>query len=143
MLPDLSFFLFCRLVWTLFTIFTCVHLWANYSAVTSVIMETLNQARLHILVNDFFSRESVGLPSIKDTNFREPVIYSKLVWYDIERKNILDTLHNFLFSSWLIELRIIIQNFFVGATFCDSISLSVWHYTGDVCLLLRHIHKYK
>ena len=88
----MSFFLFCRLVWTLFTIFTCVHLWANYSAVTSVIMETLNQARLHILVNDFFSRESVGLPSIKDTNFREPVIYSKLVWYDIERKKTFWTL---------------------------------------------------
>lgn len=67
----------CRLVWILFIIFTSVHIWANYSAVTNVIMESLNQARLHILVKDFFSRDHVSLPSIKETNYREPVIISK------------------------------------------------------------------
>ncbi|XP_067933462.1 RUS family member 1-like [Watersipora subatra] len=63
------------LVWALFTIFTGVHLWANYSAVTSVVMETVNQARLHILVQDFFRRDTVSLLSVKETNMREPVIF--------------------------------------------------------------------
>ena len=38
------------LVWVLFILFTSLHLFANYSAVTSVRMETFNQARLHLVV---------------------------------------------------------------------------------------------
>lgn len=60
------------LIWTLFCLFTALHLYANYSAVTSVVMETFNQARLHILVNEYFRTETVLSP--REVNRREPVL---------------------------------------------------------------------
>ena len=50
-----------RLIWTLFVVFTAIHLWFNYSAVMSVVSETINQARRHILVADLFTRREAGL----------------------------------------------------------------------------------
>ncbi|XP_064612528.1 RUS family member 1-like [Liolophura sinensis] len=60
------------LIWALFIIFTIVHLYANYSAVTSVVMETFNQARYHIIVKEYMvSREIL---SLREANYREPVL---------------------------------------------------------------------
>ncbi|XP_071110921.1 RUS family member 1-like [Haliotis cracherodii] len=61
-------------IWMLYLVFTAVHLYANYSAVTSVVMETLNQARLHILLQSYF--KSAEIPSIRRVNKQEPVIFA-------------------------------------------------------------------
>lgn len=61
-----------RLIWTLFAVFTCLHLFANYKAVSAVTMETLNQQRLHIVLNDFFSTGSISSPA--SVNAREPIL---------------------------------------------------------------------
>ena len=66
-----------RLVWILYVIFTSLHLFANYSAVTSVVMETLNQARLHILLQEYFTTDTVL--STSEVNYKEPVVFSKLL----------------------------------------------------------------
>lgn len=64
-----------RLIWSLFLLFTLLHLFANYSAVTSVVMETLNQARLHILVHHYLQTGEVL--SLQEVNYKEPVLWSK------------------------------------------------------------------
>lgn len=64
-----------RLIWSLFLLFTLLHLFANYSAVTSVVMETLNQARLHILVHHYLQTGRVL--SLQEVNYKEPVLWSK------------------------------------------------------------------
>ncbi|XP_041350243.1 RUS family member 1-like isoform X2 [Gigantopelta aegis] len=60
-------------IWTLFIMFTMLHLFANYSAVTSVVMETLNQARLNIIVKRFLKASHI-LP-VDYVNFQEPVVW--------------------------------------------------------------------
>ncbi|XP_061188413.1 RUS family member 1-like [Saccostrea echinata] len=60
-------------IWILFVFFTMLHLFANYSAVTSVIMESLNLARLHILVKDYLQTGRILSP--EEGNYREPVLW--------------------------------------------------------------------
>jgi hypothetical protein len=50
------------LTWMLFVCFTCLHLFANYKAVTSVVMSTLNKARLQIVVNHYLQTGEIGSP---------------------------------------------------------------------------------
>lgn len=61
------------LIWTLYVMFTCLHLYANYSAVTSVVMESINQSRLHIILQHYFNTGNI-LPT-KLVNYREPVLW--------------------------------------------------------------------
>ncbi|KAJ8312647.1 hypothetical protein KUTeg_010020 [Tegillarca granosa] len=63
------------LIWSLFLLFTALHLYANYKAVTSVVMETFNQARLHIVVKEYLT--SFTIPSVANVNYKEPVIWSE------------------------------------------------------------------
>lgn len=63
---------FPRLVWTLFIFFTLCHLLANHRAVSVVSMETLNQGRLHLLMELYLSKGTV--PTVDRINFREPIL---------------------------------------------------------------------
>ncbi|CAG5123515.1 unnamed protein product [Candidula unifasciata] len=54
-------------------IFTSLHLFANYKAVTSVRMETLNQARLHLILTHYL--ETDQLLDVKTVNYLEPVLF--------------------------------------------------------------------
>ncbi|XP_041094676.1 RUS1 family protein C16orf58 homolog [Polyodon spathula] len=60
------------LTFALYFLFTCLHLYANYQAVRSVVMETLNQARLSILTDQYL-RDGRVL-SLAAANHREPVL---------------------------------------------------------------------
>ncbi|KAL2100960.1 hypothetical protein ACEWY4_002721 [Coilia grayii] len=60
-----------RLTFALFFLFTTLHLFANYKAVRSVVMETLNEARLSIVLHQYLSDERVLSP--REANQREPV----------------------------------------------------------------------
>ncbi|KAI1884023.1 hypothetical protein AGOR_G00222110 [Albula goreensis] len=60
------------LTFTLFFFFTILHLLANYRAVRSVVMETLNEARLSILLHQHLSDGRILSPS--EANQREPVL---------------------------------------------------------------------
>jgi virulence-associated protein VapD len=60
------------LIWPLFLIFIIGHLFANYKAVTSIIMETLNRNRLHILASNYYQKKSILSPKI--VNKMEPVL---------------------------------------------------------------------
>ncbi|KAK9534791.1 hypothetical protein VZT92_007214 [Zoarces viviparus] len=57
---------------SLFLLFTVLHLFANYKAVRSVVMETLNEARLSIVLKGFLRDGRV--PSPLEANQREPVL---------------------------------------------------------------------
>ncbi|XP_078468223.1 RUS family member 1 isoform X1 [Lampetra planeri] len=59
------------LTWTLFLLFTALHLFANYRAVSCVVMETLNHARLAIVARHFLAHGSVPGPAA--ANARESV----------------------------------------------------------------------
>ncbi|KAG7459919.1 hypothetical protein MATL_G00215690 [Megalops atlanticus] len=59
------------LTFTLFFFFTILHLLANYRAVRSVVMETLNEARLSILLHQYLQDSRVLCPL--EANQREPV----------------------------------------------------------------------
>lgn len=63
------------LTWTLFFIFTFLHLYANFRAVSSVVMETVSLPRLHLLVTEFLSTGHIMTP--KEVGGREPVIFGR------------------------------------------------------------------
>ncbi|XP_073402411.1 RUS family member 1 [Dendrobates tinctorius] len=61
--------------WTtylLFLLLTCLHLYANYRAVRSVIMETLNQSRLAIVLEHFLREGRILSPA--EANPKEPLL---------------------------------------------------------------------
>ncbi|KAF6736713.1 RUS1 family protein C16orf58-like [Oryzias melastigma] len=55
----------------LFFLFTILHLFANYKAVRSVVMETFNQARLSIVLQQYLKEKRILSPA--EANQREPV----------------------------------------------------------------------
>ncbi|KAM9844301.1 RUS family member 1 [Aulostomus maculatus] len=56
---------------SLFFLFTLLHLLANYKAVRSVVMETFNEARLSIALQQYLSDKRIPSPS--EANQKEPV----------------------------------------------------------------------
>lgn len=60
-----------RLTFILFFLFTILHLFANYKAVRSVVMETLNEARLAIVRHQYLRDGRVLAPL--EANHKEPV----------------------------------------------------------------------
>ncbi|KAL6734377.1 hypothetical protein Aduo_004923 [Ancylostoma duodenale] len=62
------------LIWFLFVAFTGVHLYANYRAVRSLNMETLNLKRATILIRSWLS--SGHIPSVQECNKAEPLFSS-------------------------------------------------------------------
>ncbi|RCN33781.1 hypothetical protein ANCCAN_20370 [Ancylostoma caninum] len=62
------------LIWFLFMAFTGVHLYANYRAVRSLNMETLNVKRATILIRSWLS--SGHIPSVQECNKAEPLFSS-------------------------------------------------------------------
>ncbi|XP_035472248.1 RUS1 family protein C16orf58 homolog [Scophthalmus maximus] len=56
---------------SLFFLFTILHLFANYKAVRSVVMETFNEARLSIVLQQYLRDERILTPL--EANQREPV----------------------------------------------------------------------
>ncbi|XP_013405479.1 RUS1 family protein C16orf58 homolog [Lingula anatina] len=70
------------LTWVLFFLFTMLHLFSNFMAVKAVKMETLNQARLHILVQHYLQAQttfhgaiSSDILPVKIVNMQEPVLW--------------------------------------------------------------------
>ncbi|XP_036446129.1 RUS1 family protein C16orf58 homolog [Colossoma macropomum] len=60
------------LTFILFFFFTVLHLFANYKAVRSVVMETLNEARLSIILQQYLLDGRILSPA--EANQREPVV---------------------------------------------------------------------
>ncbi|XP_074512053.1 RUS family member 1 [Sebastes fasciatus] len=58
---------------SLFFLFTILHLFANYKAVRSVVMETLNEARLSIVLQQYLRDRRILSPL--EANQREPVFF--------------------------------------------------------------------
>ncbi|EDO39318.1 predicted protein, partial [Nematostella vectensis] len=71
------------LTWVLFIIFTFLHLYANYCAVSSVVMETLNTTRLQIVTNEFLRTGHVLSPD--EVGKMEPVIFGKCCHWVYEK----------------------------------------------------------
>ena len=61
----------CSLTLGLFFLFTMLHLFANYKAVRSVVMETFNEARLSIVLHQYLRNGQILGPA--DANRQEPV----------------------------------------------------------------------
>ena len=61
----------------LYIIFTILHLFANYRAVTVVTMETFNQTRLHFVAQDYLCSCDGDILPVKAANHREPVLWSE------------------------------------------------------------------
>lgn len=62
-----------RLTLSLFFLFTVLHLFANYKAVRSVVMETFNEARLSIVLQQYLRDGRILTPP--EANQREPVFF--------------------------------------------------------------------
>ncbi|XP_073350457.1 RUS family member 1 [Pagrus major] len=58
---------------SLFFLFTILHLFANYKAVRSVVMETFNEARLSIVLQQYLTDRRILSPL--EANHREPVFF--------------------------------------------------------------------
>ncbi|XP_053219536.1 RUS family member 1 isoform X6 [Podarcis raffonei] len=61
-----------RLTYSLYGLFTALHLYANYRAVRSICMETLNRARLRLVLRHFLQRGKVLGPAL--ANPQEPLV---------------------------------------------------------------------
>lgn len=61
------------MIWLLFITFTILHLYANYMAVRAVVMETLNQARLYILLRNYINSGG-HVSSVTEVNLQEPIL---------------------------------------------------------------------
>uniref|UniRef100_F1L6T6 Protein root UVB sensitive/RUS domain-containing protein n=1 Tax=Ascaris suum TaxID=6253 RepID=F1L6T6_ASCSU len=61
------------LIWMFYILFTGVHLFANYAAVTALHFETLNQKLLRIITNHFV--ETGDVFSVKVANELEPLLF--------------------------------------------------------------------
>lgn len=57
------------LIWTLFLLMTCLHLFANYKAVKSLVFQTLNKDRLLILLESY--EKSGQVPDPQEVNCQE------------------------------------------------------------------------
>lgn len=64
--------IYFSLIWQLFVIFVIGHLIANYLCVKSVVMNTFNQNRFHLLVENFFNTNVILTPKV--VNKLEPVL---------------------------------------------------------------------
>ncbi|VDO49481.1 unnamed protein product [Haemonchus placei] len=62
------------IIWLLFLVFTLIHLYANYRAVRSLNMETLNLKRATLLIRSWL--ESGKVMSVTECNKREPLFSS-------------------------------------------------------------------
>ncbi|XP_039186382.1 RUS family member 1 isoform X4 [Crotalus tigris] len=60
------------LTYAFYALFTILHLYANYQAVRAVCMETLNRARLHLVLQHYLKREEVLGPAV--INPQEPLL---------------------------------------------------------------------
>jgi len=60
-----------RLLWILFLVFTCLHIYSNFKAVSSVVMETLNLTRFFLIFSHFAETGAVFSPEV--ANRRESV----------------------------------------------------------------------
>jgi len=69
------------LVWILFFLFTFLHLYANYCAVSAVVLDTVNKPRFYILMKHYFQTKSILTPD--EVSKLDPVLrgpgYSKNV----------------------------------------------------------------
>nr|CAB3226528.1 UPF0420 protein C16orf58 homolog [Phallusia mammillata] len=65
------------LTWTLFLIFTVLHIYANYQAVSSVVMETFNRHRFDNAVDHYVAYKALKPPQ---ANYSEPLF--KVIKYD-------------------------------------------------------------
>ena len=63
------------LTWALFIGFTCLHLFANYKAVTSLVFETFNDRRARMVVSTFIDTGTLLTPH--DLAAREPIFDCK------------------------------------------------------------------
>ncbi|CAJ0607399.1 unnamed protein product [Cylicocyclus nassatus] len=61
------------LIWFLFMVFTAIHLFANYCAVRSLKLETLNPKRATILIRSWLSSHTIL--SVEECNREEPLFY--------------------------------------------------------------------
>ena len=68
---------FDSLAWVIFVLLTAVHVYANWRSMKALNMETLNQARFHLVAQSYFSSPSGHIMSIFDANQREPVFGSE------------------------------------------------------------------
>jgi len=68
--------------WTLFAVFTVLHLYCNYRAISSVRLQTFNRYKCSIFISHFVQTEKLLSP--KEVASRE-----QLLWFDSERPSIL------------------------------------------------------
>ncbi|KAK3750643.1 hypothetical protein QZH41_012810, partial [Actinostola sp. cb2023] len=64
------------LTWTLFFIFTFLHIYSNFRAVSAVVMETLNITRLQIVMQEYLFTERILTP--EEVACREPVLFGSV-----------------------------------------------------------------
>lgn len=62
-----------RQIWTLFFVFSTFHIFFNYCAVRSIVMESLNQTRASILIRNFLSNNS-KIFSLLECNRKESIL---------------------------------------------------------------------
>ena len=64
-----------EVIWPLFLILTCGHLWANYKAKRCILFSVFNHRRFHLVCFAYLQSSGQQIPSIEQVNHQEPILF--------------------------------------------------------------------
>lgn len=70
-----------RLIWPLFILLTCGHLWGNYQAKRCILFNVFNHARFHLVCSKYFRSFGREILSIEQVNNQEPIVFQTTIPY--------------------------------------------------------------
>jgi hypothetical protein len=69
------------LIWPLFLILTCGHLWGNYQAKRCIQFNVFNHQRFHLVCSKYFQTNGQDILSIEQVNSQEPILFQTSIPY--------------------------------------------------------------
>jgi len=69
------------IIWPIFIILTCGHLWANYKAKRCILFNVFNHQRFHLVCSEYFKTNGKQILSIEQVNDQEPILFKTSISY--------------------------------------------------------------
>jgi hypothetical protein len=69
------------LIWPIFLILTCGHLWANYKAKRCILFTVFNHQRFHLVCSEYFKTNGKQILSVEQVNDQEPILFKTSIPY--------------------------------------------------------------
>jgi hypothetical protein len=87
------------LIWPLFLLLTCGHLWGNYQAKRCILFNVFNHQRFHLVCLKYFQTNGEEILSIEQVNDQEPILFQTSLPYHSYLGISLDRIPKSIFPS--------------------------------------------